>query len=267
MHRRGEPAHFRARRETLSARLRDRRLACRPPTGENAQHGQGVSRRPPPRRGDRTRTPRGRKCTRRRRSHRAASAPMRQARFKARSARTWRKSATLRWSVTVDDIAALRAAGYSEDAILELTIAAAAGAAGRRYDAAVTRCAARRDVRLTVLESGHRLRARLFLAFARRVAGGAEVDDVFKTILYRPELSGGLRGRVCSDRRYGVRRSGQRANVSCSPPRPRRRTGAASAPISTAALPHSRWDRKLRRSSSRSVRRTCSGPRSQRCWS
>ena len=54
-----------------------------------------------------------------------------------------------------------------------------------------TRCAARRDVRLTVLESGHRLRARLFLAFARRVAGGAEVDDVFKTILYRPELFGG----------------------------------------------------------------------------
>ena len=62
---------------------------------------------------------------------------MRQARFKARSARTWKKSATLRGRVTVDDIAALRAAGYSEDAILELTIAAAAGAAGRRYDAAV----------------------------------------------------------------------------------------------------------------------------------
>ncbi len=46
-------------------------------------------------------------------------------------------------------------------------------------------------MRLTVLESGHRLRARLFFALASRVAGGAEVDDVFKTILYRPELFGG----------------------------------------------------------------------------
>jgi hypothetical protein len=41
------------------------------------------------------------------------------------------------WSVTDEDIAGLQAAGYSEDAILELTVAAAAGAAGRRYDAAV----------------------------------------------------------------------------------------------------------------------------------
>jgi hypothetical protein len=41
------------------------------------------------------------------------------------------------WSITDEDIGALRAAGYSEDAILELTIAAAAGAAGRQYDAAL----------------------------------------------------------------------------------------------------------------------------------
>ena len=41
------------------------------------------------------------------------------------------------WTITDEDIQALRATGYSEDAILELTIAAAAGAAGRRYDAAL----------------------------------------------------------------------------------------------------------------------------------
>ena len=41
------------------------------------------------------------------------------------------------WAITADDIGALRATGYSEDAILELTIASAAGAAGRRYDAAL----------------------------------------------------------------------------------------------------------------------------------
>ena len=37
-------------------------------------------------------------------------------------------------AVTDADVEALRAAGYSEDAILELTAAAAVGAAGRRYD-------------------------------------------------------------------------------------------------------------------------------------
>jgi hypothetical protein len=41
------------------------------------------------------------------------------------------------WTITDEDIGALKATGYSEDAILELTIAAAAGAAGRRYDAAL----------------------------------------------------------------------------------------------------------------------------------
>jgi hypothetical protein len=41
------------------------------------------------------------------------------------------------WAITDADIGALHVAGYSEDAILELTIAAAAGAAGRRYDAAL----------------------------------------------------------------------------------------------------------------------------------
>ena len=41
------------------------------------------------------------------------------------------------WTITDEDIGALQGAGYSEDAILELTIAAAAGAAGRRYDAAL----------------------------------------------------------------------------------------------------------------------------------
>jgi alkylhydroperoxidase family enzyme len=41
------------------------------------------------------------------------------------------------WTITDEDIGALQVAGYSEDAILELTVAAAAGAAGRRYDAAL----------------------------------------------------------------------------------------------------------------------------------
>ena len=41
------------------------------------------------------------------------------------------------WNITDEDFGALQATGYSEDAILELTIAAAAGAAGRRYDAAL----------------------------------------------------------------------------------------------------------------------------------
>ena len=46
-------------------------------------------------------------------------------------------------------------------------------------------------MRLAALERGHRLRARLFLAVARRMAGGEQADDVVKTILYRPELVGG----------------------------------------------------------------------------
>jgi hypothetical protein len=40
-------------------------------------------------------------------------------------------------TITDADIGALQVTGYSEDAILELTIAAAAGAAGRQYDAAI----------------------------------------------------------------------------------------------------------------------------------
>lgn len=45
-------------------------------------------------------------------------------------------------------------------------------------------------MRLDVLDHGHRLRARLFLWLARRMSG-EEADDVFKTVLYRPELYGG----------------------------------------------------------------------------
>jgi hypothetical protein len=40
-------------------------------------------------------------------------------------------------AITDEDIGVLQASGYSQDAILELTIAAAAGAAGRRYDVAL----------------------------------------------------------------------------------------------------------------------------------
>lgn len=39
------------------------------------------------------------------------------------------------WSVTDDDIEGLRTAGWSEEAVVELTIAAAMGEAGRRHDA------------------------------------------------------------------------------------------------------------------------------------
>jgi AhpD family alkylhydroperoxidase len=46
-------------------------------------------------------------------------------------------------------------------------------------------------MRLAVLERGHRVRARLFFAVASALAGGEQVDDVFKTILYRPALVGG----------------------------------------------------------------------------
>ena len=46
-------------------------------------------------------------------------------------------------------------------------------------------------MRLSVLEEGHRTRAKLFLAVARRLAGGEEADDVFKLVLYRPDLLGG----------------------------------------------------------------------------
>jgi hypothetical protein len=48
------------------------------------------------------------------------------------------------WTITDEDIDALQATGYSQDAILELTIAAAAGAAGRRYDAALRALAGNR---------------------------------------------------------------------------------------------------------------------------
>jgi AhpD family alkylhydroperoxidase len=47
------------------------------------------------------------------------------------------------------------------------------------------------EARLSILEDGHRFRARAFMALASRMAGGEEVDDVFKTVLYRPALFGG----------------------------------------------------------------------------
>jgi alkylhydroperoxidase family enzyme len=40
------------------------------------------------------------------------------------------------WKITDEDVAALRAAGFDEDAIFETTIAAATGAAIARYQAA-----------------------------------------------------------------------------------------------------------------------------------
>lgn len=46
-------------------------------------------------------------------------------------------------------------------------------------------------MRLSVLEDGHRTRAKLFLAVARRLGGGEDADDVFKIVLYRPDLLGG----------------------------------------------------------------------------
>jgi alkylhydroperoxidase family enzyme len=47
------------------------------------------------------------------------------------------KVRTAAWSVNDDDVAALVDAGYSQDAIVELTITAAAAEAGRRWDAAL----------------------------------------------------------------------------------------------------------------------------------
>ena len=46
-------------------------------------------------------------------------------------------------------------------------------------------------MRLSALEDGHRTRAKLFLAVARRLGGGEDADDVVKFILYRPDLLGG----------------------------------------------------------------------------
>jgi hypothetical protein len=39
------------------------------------------------------------------------------------------------WTITDEDVAGLRAAGWSEESLVELTIAAAMGEAGRRHDA------------------------------------------------------------------------------------------------------------------------------------
>jgi len=47
------------------------------------------------------------------------------------------KVARQAWKITDEDVAALRAAGFDEDAIFEITIAAAAGAGLARYQVAV----------------------------------------------------------------------------------------------------------------------------------
>jgi alkylhydroperoxidase family enzyme len=52
------------------------------------------------------------------------------------------KVAQRAWTIADDDVAALRAAGFDEDAIFEVTIAAATGAAIARYEAAARAIAA-----------------------------------------------------------------------------------------------------------------------------
>jgi len=47
------------------------------------------------------------------------------------------KVARQAWEITDEDVSALRAAGFDEDAIFEITIAAAAGAGLARYQVAV----------------------------------------------------------------------------------------------------------------------------------
>lgn len=53
------------------------------------------------------------------------------------------------WRITDDDVAALRAAGFDEDAIFEATLAAAVGAGVARYQAAARAIAAAADTRAT----------------------------------------------------------------------------------------------------------------------
>lgn len=102
------------------------------------------------------------------------------------------------YRVTDGDIAALRAADYSEDAIFEVTLAAALGAASRRLDAGLSVLPADRDldVRSGVLERGRgwiqgvrlpigRVRLRV-----RRLLGRPETNPVTKAVLYRPRLFG-----------------------------------------------------------------------------
>jgi uncharacterized peroxidase-related enzyme len=92
--------------------------------------------------------------------------------------------------VTDEDIAAVRAAGYGDDEIFELALAAALGASAGRLDRALR--ALGRDtwaVRLACVTHGHALPERVFLQVVR-LAGRREPADIIKTLTYRPEFFG-----------------------------------------------------------------------------
>jgi uncharacterized peroxidase-related enzyme len=93
------------------------------------------------------------------------------------------------YKVTDSDIEDLLASGFTEDEVFEITVAAALGAAKRRLDAGLRAIEAGPDVRLPILDHGHRLRQSLALKVLRLV-GQTEPDPVAKLSLYRPDFFG-----------------------------------------------------------------------------
>ena len=85
------------------------------------------------------------------------------------------------WKITDEDVAALRAAGFDEDAIFEVTIAAATGAGVARYQAASARLRGGQEragegedgklMRLQVLHHGHSTLQKLQMRIIRALVG------------------------------------------------------------------------------------------------
>ena len=94
--------------------------------------------------------------------------------------------------MTDEDVAAARAAGFSEDQIFELMVCAAVGAADRQYDSAMAgarRGDGRWAMRLEILDSGHRLSARALFGVIRLMTRQPVVDAV-KLAFYRKDFYG-----------------------------------------------------------------------------
>ena len=91
--------------------------------------------------------------------------------------------------ITDEDIAALRAAGWDDERLYELTVAAAAGQGLRRLDLGLAALrASRRGLRLPRVERGEG-RSRLIFAIIRLVSG-YRAPDVLRTIFFRRQLFG-----------------------------------------------------------------------------